>query len=446
MSSPAAPSGVALATAGWGRATRQGAIAFLIVAAVAEGAALVAVLLGGVGRSPLDVARIGGAELALVHRVPLRLSAEGTDLWLATVVGAPAGARSLDVQLTAALLGATALAAWRLWRAGHATAAALGGGPAARALHGAKVAPAYAILVALATLPARLALRPAALDLRVELSVAPLAAFLLPLALAGAAGAAGGWWSSDAGGAARAAVLGGWTMLLASLGLTLGGLVVAGAVRPEGPEGLVTPTTGRYVRAVLAHPGAGAAILAHHVTALPNEAVWALAPAMGGCTGAFPSPGKPTAFLCPGRFPLEVGLPVWLRPPGAEAGETRFGPAPWPYLVFLAVPAAGSLLGGRRAGAAAEGRRRLAAGVGAGVVFAALVLVVGWASSLSLSSAATTPDGIRTSAVRLGPDLVSGGILALGWGVAGGALGAALVGLGNPAERARLRARRSGSR
>lgn len=437
MSRTAAPRLRGVLTAGWGRAARAGASAFLVVAAVAETAALGAVLAVGGGRSPLDVLRLGGAELALFHRVPLRLSAEGTDLWLAAAAGGPADTSSLQVRIAVALLGATALAGWRIWRAGRAAAEAAGGGTAARALHGAKVGPVYAVLVLLATLPARLPLQPGALDLRVEVSVAPLGAFLLPLALAAVVGAAGGWWSSGAGGAIRAAVLGGWTMLLASLGLVLGGLAVAGVVRPEGPEGLLTPTTGRYARAVLARPGAGSALLAHHVAALPNEAVWALAPAMGGCTGAFPRRGEPAPFLCPERFPLEVRLP-WLRPPG----ENRFGPAPWPYLLFLLAPAVGCALGGRRAAAAAPRTRRAAAGVGAGVAFAALVPLVGWAASVSISSVATTAAGVaRASAVRLGPDLLASAGLALGWGVAGGAFGAALAA---PRSRGRGTLRRDG--
>ncbi len=426
MSPPAAPGRRRPWAARWGRAAREGALAFLAVAALAEGIALVAVVLGGVGRSPADVLRLGAAELALIHRVPLRLAAEGADLWIATLAGAPADARSLALEVAAAPLGGTALAGWLLFRAGRR--AALGGGsPGARAIRGAAVAPVYAALVFAATLLPRARFAPAALDLRVELSVEPLAALLLPLALGAAAGAAGGWWSAGAGGAIRAAVLGGWTMLLAALGLVLCGLFVAGVVRPQGPEGLLTPTTGRYVRAVVSRPGAGPALLAHHLAALPNEAVWALAPAMGGCVGAFPEGGEPVRFLCPGRFPLEVALPAWLRAPGQGPGRTRFGPAPWPYRAFLLAPALASLLGGLRAASAAPRERRIVAGIGGGAVFGALVLVLGWASSLSVSGSAITGAGTTLSrAVRVGPDLGASALLALGWGVAGGALGAAL--------------------
>lgn len=431
MSAAAAPGRTrALATAGWGHAARGGALAFVVVAALAGGAALAVSAFGGPGLSSLGALRVGGAYLALVHRVPLRLAAEGGDLWVASVLGAPAGTRALEVRLAVAPLALTALAAWLLWRAGRRTAEAAGGAPAARALHGAKVAPVYAALVLVSTLAARVALEPPALDLRLELSVPAVPAFVLPLALAAAAGAAGGWWSARAGGAVRAAVLGGWVMLLAGLGLCLAGLFAAGVVRPGGPEALLLPTSGRYLRAVLARPSVGAVVVAHHLAVLPNEAAWTLVPAMGGCTGGYPGEGEPVAFLCYGRFPRSLRLPAWLRPPGAEAGPpTRFGPAPWPYLAFLLAPAAATVLGGRRAARASERGNALVAAIGAGAVFAALVLTLAWASSVQVSTTVRTSGAVpQARSVRIGPDLAAGTALALGWGVAGGALGAALSG------------------
>jgi hypothetical protein len=431
VSGPAAPGRArALAAAGWGRASREGALAFSLMLAIALGVASAAVALGVLGLRAADVPRVGGAYLALVHRIPLRVTAEGSDLWLVRVLGAPVGTTAFEARLAVAPLALTALAAWLLWRAGRRTAEAVGGSSGARALHGAKVAPAHALLVLLATLPARVELAPAALDLRMELSVPPGPALLLPLLLAAAAGAAGGWWSAASGGTARAALLGGWTMLLAGLGLALAGLFVAGVVRPEGPEAFLTPTTGRYLQAAFARPSVGAAALVHHVAVLPNEAAWTLVPAMGGCTGAYPGDGEPVTFLCYGRFPLALRLPVWLRPPGVEAGPpTRFGAAPWPYLAFLLVPAAATVLGGRRAAAQAGGRCALPAALGGGAVFAVLVLVLGWVSSVSASSTARTAIGPpQMRSVRIGPDLGGGAALALGWGVAGGALGGALSG------------------
>lgn len=429
----------AVVSAGWGRATREGALAFASMLAIALALALAAVALGPLGLRGRDVLRVAGVYLALAHRVPLRVAAEGAGLALARAFGARADAVAIEARLAVAFLGLTALAGWLLFRAGGRTAEGLGGSPVARALHGAKVGPAYAVLVLLATLPVRVALASAGLDLRIELSVPLGPALLLPLLLAVTAGAAGGWRSAESSGMARAGILGGWAMLVWGLGLALAGLFLAGIVRPDGPEALLSPTTGRYLRAVIARPPVGATALAHHVALLPNEATWVLVPAMGGCDGAFPGAGEPISFLCYGRFPRSLRLPVWLRPSGAGApAPTRFGIAPWPYLAFLLVPAAAAVLGGARAARmvrAGRGGSRvvsgapIAAGVLAGAVFAVLVLVVGWASSVSVSSVARTSAGPpQVRSVRVGPDLGTGAALALGWGVAGGALGVALSG------------------
>lgn len=426
MSGPAAPGRArALATAGWGRATREGALAFVLVLVLAVAVAVGAVAAGALGLGLADLPRVVGAYVALAHRVPLRISIFGSGLWLLRALGAPPGTRGLELRLAVAPLALTAVAGWSLWRAGRRTGEAAGGPPRIRALHGAKVGPAYAALVLLATLPVRVSLVPAGLDLRAELSVPVWPALLLPLAFAAAVGAVGGWWSGAPAGTLRAAVLGGSTMAAAGLGLALVGLVLAGVVHPDGPEALLTPTTGRYLRAVLARPALGAAAIAHHVAVLPNEAAWTLVPAMGGCTG--PHPGDP--FLCPTRFPRSVRLPVWLRPPGAGAGPpTRFGTAPLPYLAFLLVPVAATVIGGVWAGRAEPGRA-LVAGLLAGAVFAALVVALAWASSISVSAAVrTTASAMPVRAVRIGPQIGGAAALALAWGLGGGAVGGALSG------------------
>jgi hypothetical protein len=266
---------------------------------------------------------------------------------------------------------------------------------------------------------------------------APLPALVLPFALAATVGAVGGWWSSAPQGGvrdARAVLAGGGTMLVAGLGLSYTGLFLAGVVRPDGAEALLTPSTGRYLQAVFERPATGAVVLAHHLALAPNEAAWVLVPAMGGCTGSFPAGSEPEPFLCYGRFPEDVAIPAWILPPSSTAGPvatTRFGTAPAPYFLFLLVPAVATVLGGRRAlraDAAVSAGRAVGLGAAAGVVYAVLVLLVGWAASLSLSGSltldgATDPSG----AVRLGPDVLTGGLLAVAWGVAGGVIGASVT-------------------
>jgi hypothetical protein len=280
--------------------------------------------------------------------------------------------------------------------------------------------------------------------------VAPWPALILPLLLALAAGTAGGWWSAgptERTRVARCALAGAGMMLVAGLGLSYAGLFVAGVVRPDGGEAMLTPSTGRYFQTVFERPAEGAIVLAHHLALGPNEAAWVLIPAMGGCTGSFPDGGKPDRFLCYGRFPQDVAIPAWILPPSATAGPvptTRFGPAPAAYLLFLVVPAAAALLGGRRAvvldlgDEGVSGRRAVLLGASAGAVSAVLVVVVGWLASISVSGSLTL-DGVTdpSGATRLGPGLLLGGLLALGWGTVGGVVGALATSRSRTAARTR---------
>ncbi|MGE5461555.1 MAG: hypothetical protein ACM3WR_13170 [Solirubrobacterales bacterium] len=443
MTEPGAASGSVRSplAEGWGDASRRALVAFGALLALAEAAALAVYALGGTGLSLGSALRVGGFELAAFHRIPLRLSVEGDALArLVEVVGGTARTARVHAELAVAPLAVTALAAWLLWRGGRAVAEALGGGPLARALHGAKVAPAYAAAVFVVCLAVRVrvpVLEGSATPGSADLGVSPWPALVLPLLLALVAGAAGGWWSAGATErtrVARSALAGGGTIIVAGLGLSYAGLFVAGVVRPDGGEAMLTPSTGRYFQTVFERPAEGAIVLAHHLALAPNEAAWVLVPAMGGCTGSFPDGGEPDRFLCYGRFPQDVAIPAWILPPSATAGPvptTRFGPAPAAYLLFLLVPATAALLGGRRAvvldlgDEGVSSRRAVLLGVSAGAVSALLVVVVGWFASISVSGSLTL-DGVTdpSGATRLGPGLVLGGLLALGWGTVGGAVGA----------------------
>jgi len=419
--------------AGWGTAVRHAALALGVVLLVAEAAALAARTFGGSGVSAITSLRIGGLYVAAFHRVPIRLSGRGLDVSSLTAGRASTG--SVEVALALAPLAITAVAAWLLWRGGRAVAERVGGGPLARALHGAKVAPPYAVGVLLVCL-----LSPiggpfpfgSLVSGRVELSAAPVWGLVLPLALAGALGALAGWWSASRAGAPRAAVAGGVSMLALGLVLSYAGLVVAGFVRPEGVEALLTPSTARYHRAVFGSPGTGAVVVAHHLAVAPNEAAFALVPAMGGCVGAYGLEGGAERFVCYWRYPREVAIPTAL---GGSAGtadpEGRFGRAPAPYLLFLLAPAAAALLGGRRAAlrlGAASGREAVVAGALAGVVFGTLLVPLAWLASISASGSVRLEGLLDVGgAVRVGPGLLGAGLLGLVWGVAGGTAGAWLT-------------------
>jgi hypothetical protein len=107
-----------------------------------------------------------------------------------------------------------------------------------------------------------------------------------------------------------------------------------------------------------------------------------------------------------------------------------FGNAPPGYLAFLLVPAIATIVGGRWAGSVSErsGVAAAAAGAGAGAVFAVVMLGAIVASSITLSFGAA-PDAVdRGGHLWIGPDPVTGTMVALAWGVIGGALGAASSG------------------
>jgi hypothetical protein len=414
--------------AGWGIALRHAALALGVLLLLAEAAAIAVRTLGG-GGSLVTTLRVGGLYVAAFHRVPIRLS--GRDLDVSSLTAGRATTGSIELALAFAPLAVTAVGAWLLWRGGRAVAEGVGGGPLARALHGAKVAPPYAAGVLLVCLLSSIG-GPfpfgSLVSGRLELSAAPVWGFALPLALAGAAGVSSGWWSAGHAGRLRAAVSGGVWMLSLGLVLSYTGLLIAGSVRPEGVEALLTPSTARYHRAVFGSPATGTAVVAHHLAVAPNEAAFALVPAMGGCLGVYATRQGAERFLCYWRYPRQVALPAVL---GGAPTQGRFGPAPMPYLLFLLVPATAALLGGRRAAlrlGSVSGREAALAGGLAGVVFGAVLVPLTWLASISASGAVRLEGLLDASgAVRVGPGLVGAGLLGLAWGIAGGTAGAWLT-------------------
>lgn len=409
---------------GWPDALKRGFLAFVAMAGLGQVLALGVWALGGTGRSFGTFARIGWLYVGAFHHVALEL--EGP------VAIGPSRAEAGRFSVGLAFLAATALALWLLFRAGRAVADRAGGGTAARILHGAKVSPAYAApAFALALLvTARVRVDSAVLVADLRASLDPGQALAFPLALAALAGSAGGFRSAlDARPVELrlpgAAWDGGWRMLGLALALAYGGLFVAGVVQPDEPVALLTPSSARYYQEAFARPKVGALILAHHVGLAPNEAVWTLAPAMGGCDGL--RWGERVDLLCYGRFPTGIRL----LPPGTfplvDVGSVRLGGAPAGYLLFLLVPAAASVLGGRHAAARAGtgAREGLLAGAQAGALFAALVSLAAILSVVTVRSEVT---GWFAGRAVLGPDLVTGPLLAAAWGVLGGAAGAASAG------------------
>jgi hypothetical protein len=102
-----------------------------------------------------------------------------------------------------------------------------------------------------------------------------------------------------------------------------------------------------------------------------------------------------------------------------------FGKAPPGYLAFLLVPAIATIVGGRWAGSVSVGSRAAPAAMGAaaGVVFAAVMFGAIVISSITLTYGADPEAVGRGGHLWIGPDPVKGTLVALAWGVIGGALG-----------------------
>jgi hypothetical protein len=212
---------------------------------------------------------------------------------------------------------------------------------------------------------------------------------------------------------------GGVRIFLLALALSYVGLFVSGIAQPDEAVALATPSTARYIDTVFERPGPGSALFAHHLALSPNEAIWAFVPAAGACDVIRGS--ERSDVLCYGRFPSF----------GASGGDVAFGKAPPGYLAFLFVPAIATIVGGRWAGSVSgrSGATPVAVGAAAGVVFALLMLGAIVASSITLTYGADADAARRGGHLWIGPDPVIGTLVALAWGVIGGAIGGATSGL-----------------
>lgn len=419
-------------------ALRRGAVAFAVVAGIGQVLAL-AMWASGAGELSLGVAaRVGALYVGAFHHVAIRLDIRD--------VATPA-AGSISLSIGIALLSVTLLAGWLLARSGRAVAGHVSGGAALRAARGATVAIGYAVpsfLLALVTSVETVPLGAAAPGGVFRMTLTPWQALVFPLAVGAVSGAAGGLRASlEAGGRswASAPVAGSLRMLMAAALLSFAGLFVGGVVQPDEPVALATPTTARYLRPVLDRPVTGIVLLGHHVGLLPNEAVWTLVPAMGGCDRI--GGDVEADVLCYERFPASIG-PSLTPIPGAATvrlplGEATYRSAPPGYLLFLIVPAAATVLGGMRAAAVASGPRSSApgrpgsetaeavrAGALAGVGFAVAVGALAALSSVTIGYRSTVGGEAARGWLVVGPQILPGIALALAWGIAGGAAGAAL--------------------
>jgi len=403
----------------WLAAAREGLFAFGVLAAVGIAASVAVWLIAGPAYGFGVAVRIGAMYLGAFHHVPIRI--EGV-FDIGRLTGgvlpnsdAPTQGTSF-IEVGVALLAVTALAGWLLFRAGGRLAGSADRPWWRSALRGAGPAPVYAAAMLLVALLVRIE-EPFGLGRLVEgnvrVSMAPLPAFGWSLGVAGVAGAAGGAWSSlrrHPHGRAAAALAGGWRMLWVGLALSYAGLFVAGVVQPDGAVAALTPSTARYFRTVFEHPEVGAVILPHHLALAPNEAAWTLVPAIGACDVVRGT--EEGDLVCLRGSSSPTGTPV-----GLPAG----------YRLFLLVPAAATVLGGREAARRLGSRGRAGAGAGAlaGAVFAVLLGATALLSGVRLVYGATVGSQGGGGSLWIGPQVVISMLLGLAWGAAGGALGGA---------------------
>jgi hypothetical protein len=234
-------------------------------------------------------------------------------------------------------------------------------------------------------------------------------AFALPALLALVASAVGVLSITSFGAArVRSWLRTGARMFGAAVLLAFVGFVVLAGVRPD--------ASGSYLRWIGRSGSAGALVATNHLLLLPDQSLWILAPAMGSCDelgGASPSQ---RTELC-GRSLGER------RGPGDAlanffAFPTEPTTLPAPYLLFVLVPAGAVVAGAARSSTAGSLGARIADGAASGVVFAVLVVAGSLVSRVSIDQAGA---GTLLSA---GPEPVRTGLLALAWGVLGGAIGA----------------------
>jgi hypothetical protein len=218
----------------------------------------------------------------------------------------------------------------------------------------------------------------------------------------------------------RAVVAGGWRMSWLAVALSLTGLYIVLAANPE-----ASAAYSELVRA--GDLASGASIVLSTILLLPNAAIGIAAASMGGSIGV-DLLGSSCALISYARFPLGSAEAASAPSPDAlcESLPIEFGIAPIAYFLFLLVPILATLLGGalaaRRAGSRTPGEAAAVgalAGVAYGVILLGLMILATFAGEVDIPFSAFFGGG----GVAFGPQLLSGTLLAILWGAAGGALG-----------------------
>jgi hypothetical protein len=425
-------------SAGWSTALARGALAFAVMLALGQAIAFGAYAAAGRSIVVATVARIGGVYFELFHRVGIEFRA--SNLSGSSIAGAGGAVGGLSLTISVGLLLATLLAIVLLFRAGRAVADRAGGPMLSRVVHGMKPSIVYGVLAFAFSFLIQFHIAvPSNPVFSGEINVEPshLAAFLYPFLIALVAGAAGGLRSAALAGEASEpwgrrtlGVWGGGVRMLA-LGLVLSfvGLLVLAALDPT--------TTADYFRGAFNGGAArGTVLVGHHVLLSPNQSMWVLVPSMGGSLNLSIA-GSNVELLSYSHFPEHLSLTGGPTSGfGTPIPSVQGGTAPAGYFLFLLVPLLSVLIGGRSGAARGSVRARPEAamvGALAGVVFAVLVALVALISTIGLAVSVDVAGFHTGGSGYVGPNALVGGLLALVWGAAGGALGGLFYGRSLPA-------------
>ena len=396
---PARPEAPPSPARAFASASIGGFLAFVVTAFAGQAMGLATWIAGARAYGARLPLKLGWLYLASFHRVGIRLSA--TQPFGFGDGPAPIPGR-YDYTLRVAAFAGTILAGVVLFRAGRAAASQVGAG----SWGGAAVAPGYALPIGIGSLLVTLRFPDAGV---VGVKAVAWESFAFPFAFALIVGAAGGLSTAKLRGrAARldAWVRTGWRMFAAAIVLAFLGFVVLAGVRPD--------ASGAYARWIGRTGRVGALVATHHLILLPDQSMWILAPAMGGCD-TLSGGGSEVTALCLRTLTVRSG---W--------GELAFGPAgvrtlPTPFLLFVLVPAAAVVPMAARSTTSRAVGARIVDGMASGVVFAAIVWLVAIASRISIDNPSAIGGGALISA---GPQAMKTGLLALAWGTIGGAIGA----------------------
>lgn len=388
----------ALALQGFRRGTL---LVFLPVALAGQALAWTGYLISGAFR-PASWMKIGFAYALTAVRVPFEVTQR--DL---------GGPERVQTETMTVALGALTVAVVVLaFRAGRDQARGLERRPVAAAASGAIVGVGFAVPSLLIAAPVRLTFPGAGLA-----SVRPVlwTALVVPLVVGALIGAVGGLAAarerlegSAAGRWIVAGAHGGFTALWSGLALAFLAFLIVAVLQ--------TGMTRAYGRAMGGAGAGGAVAVVHHALLLPNQSAMVLSASMGApvefTAGTRGATIEITGVERSGEGSLLFGLI------GLEEGRLSL-PA-W-FWLFLAVPIAATITGGRRAGEGARSpRERALVGALAGVVYAAGVTLTAWVATLVVPVLTALFGG----PARLGPDLGRTFVLGLSWGLVGCVVGA----------------------